>query len=213
MIFLVKLDEPNILSSHGQAWTDELVGKIESGEEPSTYLLSRYSHPEIKNVLLAETHEKCAYCESPLRHITYGDIEHIVPKSSDPTLRFKWGNLTIACDVCNTNKSNAIGLFDPYERDPQEAFIFSGPLIWPLPTDDAALRTEATLDLNRPKLIERRSERLEFLRNLILSARGKPNDVRDAIIVKFHREIGVSKPFSGCAQAAKADLENFLDRQ
>ena len=30
-----------------------------------------------------ETHGKCAYCESKIKHIDYGDIEHILPKNKN----------------------------------------------------------------------------------------------------------------------------------
>jgi uncharacterized protein (TIGR02646 family) len=59
----------------------------------------------------------CAYCESKLRHITYGDIEHIVAKAVDQSRTYDWTNLTIACDVCNTEKSDEEGLVDPYTED------------------------------------------------------------------------------------------------
>lgn len=210
MIPLTKSPEPEVLQRNGRAWTEELVRKIAAGEEPSTYLLSRYAHPEIKAALLAETSEKCAYCESPLRHAAYGDVEHIAPKALNPALRFQWTNLTIACDVCNTNKSNNAGIFDPYTSDPNEAFKFVGPLIWPRINDDCAMLTEAQLELNRPRLIERRSERLEFLRNLVASAHQRPADVREAILRKAHSEVGNDKPFSGCTKAAIGALEALL---
>jgi uncharacterized protein (TIGR02646 family) len=180
--------------------------KIEAGDQPTKYLLGRYAHPEIKAALLAETNEKCAYCESPLRHVTYGDVEHIVPKAAQPTLRFSWRNLTIACDVCNTNKSNVPDLVDPYECDPRQRFKFYGPLLWAVPTDDPAVLTEEQLDLNRGKLVERRCERIEYLRNLVASASTKPAAIRDAMLRRADREVDGTKPFSACTSTALAHL-------
>ena len=61
---------------------------------------NRYSRPEIKAELIAETKGKCAYCESKITHIYPGDIEHIIPKSIFPRLTFTWANLTLGCYWC-----------------------------------------------------------------------------------------------------------------
>ena len=201
MIYLTKSAKPKILELNADTWTTELLKKIAAGEEPSTYLLSRYSHKEIKAALLAETNDKCAYCESPVRHITHGDIEHIIPKSSQPALRFEWNNLTVACDMCNTNKSDSTGVVDPYASDPNGRFDFYGPLMWASPQDEEAVFTEEKLQLNRDGLVERRKERLEYLRSLVDSAASKRPDIRDAMIERAEREIMSDKPFSACAKA------------
>lgn len=198
MIRLEKGDEPQVLVDHGARWTAELLNKIALGEEPSSYLLTRYGHADIKQALLAETHEKCAYCESPFRHVTYGDVEHIIPKHSNPDLRFSWFNLTLACDVCNTNKGQS-EVLDPYHQDPSEAFFFLGPMIWPTPGNADGITAEATLDLNRAPLVQRRIERLSYLLSLVESAHGKPPDVRNAILSKVRRECAKNQPFSACS--------------
>ncbi len=206
MIGLNKSAEPNVLQRNAASWTAELLQKIAAGDEPTKYLLGRYAHPEIKAALLIETNEKCAYCESPLRHVTYGDVEHIVPKAAEPALRFSWRNLTIACDVCNTNKSDVADLVDPYACDPRLRFKFYGPLLWAVPTDDPAVLTEEQLDLNRGKLVERRCERIEYLRNLVASASTKPAPIRDAMLRRADREVDRTKPFSACTSTALAHL-------
>ena len=126
MIKLEKGGEPAILSQNAQLWTRAVLSKLAAGETPTRTEKGRYNRPSIKHALMAETHRKCAYCESKLRHVTYGDIEHIVPKSDDPTKWFSWPNLTLACDVCNTNKSRASvdaeTFVDPYRVDPEELF-------------------------------------------------------------------------------------------
>jgi uncharacterized protein (TIGR02646 family) len=200
MIRLEKGKKPDVLERNATNWTRELLEKIAAGEEPTAYLLSRYAHHDIKSALLAETHSKCAYCESPLRHVAYGDIEHIVPKAADPSLRFEWKNLTIACDVCNTNKSDSIGVVDPYLTDPTIYFQFYGPLMWAIPQQPDAVFTEERLQLNRDGLVERRRERLEYLRNLIDSAASKRADIRDAMLERASREVLGDKPFSACAK-------------
>lgn len=209
MISLKKTDEPEILRNNAKNWTEEFLRKTARGERPSEYLKSRYAHHEIKTALLIETSNKCAYCESPFRHVTYGDVEHIAPKRANPELRFSWENLTIACDVCNTNKAEH-EVLDPYDDDPCDAFYFMGPVIWAKLGNDRALLTEARLELNRSALVERRLERLEYLRNLIASAHGKPADVRDAILDKARRECEASQPFSACANAILIRLAEMV---
>jgi uncharacterized protein (TIGR02646 family) len=201
MIRLTKGKKPNILEQNADAWTKELLDKIANNEEPSKYLLSRYSHSEIKTALLAETSEKCAYCESPLRHIAYGDIEHIIPKSVEPESRFSWENLTISCDICNTKKSDTTGLVDPYSCDPETLFTYHGPLMWADPSAHSAVLTEELLDLNRNGLIERRKERIEYLRNLVASAASKSEDIRNAMMRRAENEIGADRPYSACGKA------------
>lgn len=198
MIRLTKGQEPEVLRRNAATWTNELLEKIANGEEASKYLLGRYAHPEVKAALLVETSEKCAYCESPLRHVTYGDIEHITPKAADPSLRFSWANLTIACDVCNTNKADTQGLIDPYQVDPTPLFSFHGPVIWATPEHHGATLTEQQLDLNRAGLVERRLERIEFLRNMIASASTKPPDIQQAMLVRAKLQAGGDKPYSAC---------------
>ena len=120
---------------------------------------------------MEETHGKCAYCESKVRHVSYGDIEHVVPKSADPRKWFSWPNLTLACDICNTNKADAQvdeeSFIDPYAVDPEEHDWQLGPTMHPKPGCDAAALTERFLDLNRAELVERRTERQSALMRLL----------------------------------------------
>lgn len=167
MIKLEKGEEPEVLARNWADWTTVVVEKIAAGEKPTNTERRRYNHVEIKQALVAETHGKCAYCESKLRHISYGDIEHVVPKADNPSEWFRWSNLTLACDVCNTNKADAPvgggGFVDPYNVDPEEHFWQLGPIVYPKPGCDGAALTERLLDLNRADLVERRKERQDRL--------------------------------------------------
>lgn len=138
MIKLTKGNEPIVLRENREAWERVLREHETNGTEPTKAELGRYNHPEIKEALLTETAEKCAYCESKLRHITYGDIEHIVPKKSGPEHRFRWDNLTIGCDVCNTRKGKNEDLIDPYLDDPDREFMMMGPMMLANPESDRA---------------------------------------------------------------------------
>ena len=171
MIKLQKGEEPAILAENAAAWTSAIVEKMALGSKPTQAEKGRYNQPQIKQALVTETHGKCAYCESKLRHVAYGDIEHVVPKSSDPNVWFAWANLTLACGPCNTKKSNAPvngdTFIDPYSVDPEEHFWQVGALVKPKPGSDAAALTENLLELNRTELLERRTERLEGLMKML----------------------------------------------
>lgn len=127
MIKINKLNEPQVLIDNGKEWTRQHLENIANGVESSAYLKSRYNHKDIKDQIVKETNGKCAYCESKLRHIHHGDIEHIFPKSLDETKRFEWNNLTLACEICNQYKSNQdpylTHIQDPYASDPEKSFL------------------------------------------------------------------------------------------
>ena len=163
MIRLAKSEEPAVLARNGERWTAVVIEKAEAGETPTEAERRRYNHPDIKRALVVETHGKCAYCESKIRHVSYGDIEHVMPKANDPSRWFEWTNLTLACDVCNTKKSDSPAegeeFIDPYGTDPEEHFWQLGPIVCARPGCDAAQLTERLLDLNRANLVERRRER------------------------------------------------------
>ena len=62
---------------------------------------NKYQHKEIKIALEKMFCGKCAYCESKVKVVTYGDIEHFYPKSHYPDKTFTWENLLFSCPVCN----------------------------------------------------------------------------------------------------------------
>jgi hypothetical protein len=148
-----------------------LLANYAEGQDPSDYLQSRYREEEIKQALIEETHGKCAYCESKMLHTAYGDVEHIIPKSTRRDLTFEWSNLTLACDRCNTNKGAFVGnhdrLIDPYATEPLEHLNIFGPIIFAKPGDGDGKITEKELELNRGPLVERRIERLRALSDMI----------------------------------------------
>lgn len=165
-----------MLVDNADNWHAELRAILDRGEKPSDAVKGRYRHPTIKSALIQETHGKCAYCESKLRHITHGDIEHIIPKSKVPAKAYSWPNLTLACDVCNENKGDYLGddpaksdetLIDPYVDEPAEHFLFLREIVTPRPNSLRAMATEAKIKLLRLELMERRRERMEFLDGLV----------------------------------------------
>lgn len=164
MIKLNKLPKPDVLLKNAEEWTTTITNKIKNQEKPTNTEKTKYRHPEIKRTLLTETNGKCAYCESKVQHIHHGDVEHIFPKSLDPEKTFEWENLTIACEICNQNKSNKDPLvqhiIDPYNVDPALHLTFQGSLIFSLGSNQGH-NTKTLLDLNRSELCERRKDKLE----------------------------------------------------
>jgi hypothetical protein len=175
MIQLQKEDEPNILAANGPAWEQALLAHDANGTQPSKAELTRYGHPDIKSVLMKETNEKCAYCESKFRHVYPGDVEHVIPKRNGHQFRFRWDNLTIACSTCNTNKGIKEDLIDPYVESPEAVFQHAGPVMLPDPIDNKASVTEVALQLNRNALVERRTERLRGLHRMLRVALSEPS--------------------------------------
>jgi len=54
-----------------------------------------------KEQLLAESHQKCAYCETPTSVIAFGDVEHYRPKSVYWWLAYVYDNYLASCTLCN----------------------------------------------------------------------------------------------------------------
>ncbi|MCJ2074242.1 HNH endonuclease [Methylobacterium sp. E-016] len=182
MIKLLKGNKPQILIDNEVSWTADYVAKRAAGQKLTDAEAARHRHPEIKTALKIETHKKCAYCESKPLHVTHGDVEHIVPKSLHPNKAYEWGNLTLACDGCNTNKGAKEDIVDPYLIDPVDVFIIYGALILPRPESGDAIYTEKSLKLNRLDLVERREKRIKELYHLVCLARNAPDDKsREAI--------------------------------
>jgi len=68
----------------------------------------KYRHEKIKEALVTMFHGKCAYCESKLTHVSYGEIEHFYPKSAYPDKTFTWENLLLSCSICNNTNHKGV---------------------------------------------------------------------------------------------------------
>lgn len=217
MIKLEKCPIPKRLHDNAVAWTKVVIDKTNAGEAPTKAEIGRYRHPEIKAVLLEETAGKCAYCESKLQHIHHGDVEHMYPKSLDPAKTFEWNNLTLACEVCNQNKSNKDPLvehiIDPYQTDPEEHLIFAGGLIFARGSA-AGTATRILLELHRAELVEMRNDQLEKVMAIyaqILDAT-LPFQVRRALYQDLvQREAGPKAPYSAMTRCLVAAMKGAVD--
>lgn len=189
--------------SNAATWTSELLDAIVNRPVEVPLLKGHYNQPTVKAALKEETSGKCAYCESDMLHVTYGDIEHIVPKSVAPQLTFDWENLTLACDVCNTKKGNREGLLDPYAVDPEDHFTFYGPMLLHNPGCNTAEFTSTILELNRIKLLEKRREALDNISNLLVRIEENP-DVNERTLILEVTLAAVTantREFAACARA------------
>ena len=176
MIKLTKGDKPEVLVKNGQSWKAEYVAAVENGNLKDSQRY-RYRHSSIKEAIRAETHEKCAYCESKISHVHPGEIDHIFPVSRRPDLCVDWDNLTLVCSECNRRKSDYYNeeepLVNPYVNEPSDHLIFFGPMV--LHRDKMGFRTTRQIGLSRTQLIERKQERIEQLNMLVQQWRETPN--------------------------------------
>lgn len=206
---LTKDNPPPVLVANAAKWTAELVQTIAAGQKPTDTQKGRYNQPAIKEALKAETKRKCAYCESKFEHVTYGDIEHVVPKSKVPSKSFDWFNLTMACDVCNTEKGDYFAapgdddhdtLIDPYVDDPDQFFMFMRELIHPKFGNARAHKTYQTLDLGRNPLVEARRTQLDAVSGVLESIALASPDMKPIYVnILRQKYLSEGSPYSNFA--------------
>lgn len=202
MIKLSKGPKPPILEDEADSWTAALIEKIACGEKPTKSELGQYRHPQIKAALLLETHRKCAYCESKFAHVSFGDVEHVTPKSKKPELTFCWENLTLACQVCNNGKSDHDDVLDPYKHEPSDHLHFEGTALVPRPGSDIGFLTERRLSLNRVELIEARKRRRDSLYTMAEAAAKNTNvDKKRVLLQLLNDEMAADREYAAmCAE-------------
>jgi uncharacterized protein (TIGR02646 family) len=182
---LTKGPEPQVLVDNATVWTAELLATLK-GSPPYKAIQGRYRQTEIRDALRAETHRKCAYCESEIEAAGYPHIEHIQPKAVRDDLTFSWPNLTLGCTKCNINKGDdqptAANFVHPYDDDPTGRFTFVGPLMKATPGDIPARNMINWLDLNRGALIISRSEIVDKVLHIYEEAIQLPLEARDEFV-------------------------------
>lgn len=121
---------PRILRERGQRTTEANHQAFEDGERNFDFDSSLYGAKSVKNALIKAQHGKCAFCESKIRHVDHGDVEHYRPKggfrqgNGEPLeqpgyfwLAYVWENLFLACALCNQSfKRNLFPVADPTNR-------------------------------------------------------------------------------------------------
>lgn len=209
MIKLTKGPTPRILQEKGSEWTQIIRDKLAANEVLTNTEKNRYSHHDIKTAIVAETFGKCAYCESKIRHIAHGDIEHITAKKNNPELWFSWENLTLACDICNTKKGTKDSILDPYDKDPEARIIFFGHAAFPLPGDEEAALTINYLDLNRGELISKRQERIEYLLKFLSTiAQTSSPELKEILRSDFELELENKKEYVALSRSLYREFSN-----
>ena len=144
---------------------------LAAGEPIPAGLANSYRDPPLKAILFQETCDKCAYCESKITHVYFGDVEHIIPKRNQPGISLTPSNLTVACAQCNNAKSDyhdaAWPLINPFEDNPDDEFLALGYHLTRRPGKHRARITIDVVKLNRMALLERRRERIQALEPLV----------------------------------------------
>lgn len=82
-----------------------------------------------KSALARMSHQKCAYCESPINAERSAAVEHYKPKSLFPSLAYDWDNYFLGCGGCNGAKSDkwpagGRAYVRPDQGDPSALFVF-----------------------------------------------------------------------------------------
>ena len=130
MIRIHKPTPPAILRTRGQQATRNLCAAYNRGKRAFDCDRTIYAASSVKNALRKAQHGKCAFCESKITHVEYGDVEHFRPKagfqqrSTDMLetpgyywLAYEWSNLFFSCQLCNQSfKRNLFPLSNPRRR-------------------------------------------------------------------------------------------------
>jgi len=128
---------PQVLSTTGapertalEAAYSSDPSSYDNGTKSLAFDSGLYAHPSVKSALLQAQNDKCAFCESKISHISYGDVEHFRPKAGWRQTRndslhrpgyywlaYEWANLFLACEICNQQfKKNFFPLKVPARR-------------------------------------------------------------------------------------------------
>ncbi|MEU0553811.1 HNH endonuclease [Dactylosporangium sp. NPDC006015] len=210
MIRLQKAQEPAVLTSNAETWKQEYLGAIAAGKKRSE-IPARYRHATVKSAIAVEAFGKCIYCESKISHALFGDIEHIVPVSIDPSLVVDWTNLGYVCQLCNNHKRDYwdvnLPIINPFGEDPKDHLRFYGPWVTHKAASDRGQITVRVLGLNRTYLLERRKERLDRLTPLVDQVFSMPEGPAKAAMMKFLMEEA-----SASAEYA-ATVSSYLEHQ
>ncbi|WP_313949914.1 MULTISPECIES: retron system putative HNH endonuclease [Nostocales] len=185
--------QPDILIRLGAKWLAKLKttkANPNATKKQIENATNKYNHPEIKKALEEMFHGKCAYCESKISVVDYGEIEHFHPKSIYESLTFEWTNLLYSCTICNSINHKGTKfpldvngkplLLDP-SNDKIDPFLHLD-FYWDHSTklanikghDDCGNQVTQIFDLNgiirRKELIKNRSKYIEKLLTLLIMA-------------------------------------------
>ncbi len=128
---------PRILAGRGAKQRAKLCAEYDlapedyrSGRKELSFKRDIYAAKSVKNALIKAQHGKCAFCESMVRAVAHGDVEHFRPKGGYQQRReddlqkpgyywlaYEWTNLLFSCQICNQQgKKNLFPLAKPRRR-------------------------------------------------------------------------------------------------
>ena len=176
------ISKPAILVQREKDWLVDLGIADSSGKRRLIKTAeSNYNHKSVRKALQLLFHDKCAYCESIITHISTPQIDHYKPKSRYRNHCFSWNNLLLACGVCNSReykgdkfptRRDGGPIINPTTDDPSDHFSFqydhNARLALVLGTPPRGKTTEMLLGLNRRVLLGRRSNIVRKLAYVIL---------------------------------------------
>lgn len=85
---------------------------VDDEGNPVTYA----DYKDARDDLIEHMGDYCSYCEVALHDQV--DVEHVLPKSLNPSLAREWSNFLLACGTCNSIKgNNEVDLDDYYWPD------------------------------------------------------------------------------------------------
>ncbi|WP_348800173.1 retron system putative HNH endonuclease [Flavobacterium adhaerens] len=198
MIQVTRRNKPPVLDENAENWTIDYlkakqvydISKTPENKKAFQNIEKRYNHIEVKTSLKEMFKKKCAFCESHITHVDYGQIEHFKPKSKYPNLCFEWNNFLLSCSICNgkSNKGDKFPLEDergpfinPIDENPDEFLKFEFDEITKtfliFPKNDRAITTIKELGLNRDDLVENRTIELSKIIHMLDLVLGKNQDV------------------------------------
>lgn len=204
---LSKTTPPDVVTRSAVAWTTAYSSSL---NKPAHQRPTPWRNQAILAALKEETLGKCAYCEAVIGDVSYPHVEHLLPKHHRPDLVVEWQNLTLACAVCNQNKSDyydaTAPLLNPYKDEPSKHLSWHGPLVVGEPGSGPGRRTVDKLRLSRPELLIERARRIQQLHRLIEAWRTAEGGDRDVMQDVISDEIADDREF---AQALRAYVSRF----
>lgn len=164
--------------------------RIKKPKKASSWSASRYSSLKkaIKFHYSVVQDDVCPYCREEIRYGGYGEpIEHIYPKSDEPSWMFEPQNLCLSCYGCNSKKHDKITTIDGFIKemkypnrsadfriihphfDKYSAHIDSGDVfVRPRSNSEKGKETIRICQLNRMDLLIKRAKRNSRSRKALL---------------------------------------------
>lgn len=168
--------------------------------DPGKLTVQVYDDPVNKAALIKASFGKCIYCESSVRHVDWGEIEHIKPKDSFPHLKFVWENLGFVCARCNNKKGikfdEQVPYINPYEEEPSDFITAEGSMIMEKEDNVRGRNTIVDIGLNRDELLEKRYEAIRRIKKTADALALVAEPKKSILLEELKEEASEDKEFS-----------------